>query len=404
MAIGKVSKDSINNLKPGARDAFLWDDKLKGFGAKISPAGRITYVAQYRIAGRGSPTRRVTVGAADKLTPAEARTEARAILSRAALKDDEAEKRSRLRKESTVGDVADQYLREYVPAHNKPSTQAEAARVVKVHIKPALGNLKLSALTRKKVREWHSALHKTPYEANRALAYLSRMMSLAVTEWEIAQMNPCLGLKRFPEQARDRFLTEEELLRLGQTLDACEADGTVPTNFAAVVRMLSLTGCRLSEMLNLTWPEVDADNAVIRLKDAKAGGRPVALGSTARAILKGRERGESWVFPAPSGEPMTRHSFHKLWKVLRARAGLHDVRAHDLRHTAATYAAQAGFNAFTVRDLLGHKTMAMAGRYVSRSTDPVQAAIDAVDSRVSRALAGLQGASNVVELLSTETD
>ena len=181
----------------------------------------------------------------------EARIEARKILGKASIKEDIAEARSALRKQITIAELADRYLDEHVAHQNKPSTQAEVRRIVENRIKPKLGKLKIHELTRARIKEWHHGMRETPYEANRALAYLSKMMSLAANDWDLLPANPCIGLKRFPESKRERFLSEEELSILGGALKQAERNGVVPKSFSSALRLLSITGCRMSKILNL---------------------------------------------------------------------------------------------------------------------------------------------------------
>lgn len=381
---------------PGKADQFLWDTELHGFGIKMTPKGKLIYLAQYRIGGKKSPTRRVTLGEHGKLTPAEARIEARKVLSKAALKEDVAETRAALRRQCTVGELADRYLAEYVALRNKPSTQIEIRRIVKLRIKPKLGKLKIQGLTRTRVNEWHRGMEETPYEANRALAYLSKMMSLAAGDWDLIPANPCQGLQRFTEKKRERFLTEGDLASLGEGLKVCEKAGTVTGAFAAALRLLALTGCRLSEVLTLRWEDIGASGDTFHLADAKAGARSVPLGAAAAKLIKLLPRKGDFIFPAVGvHRPMTRHAFHHFWARVREASGLKNVRPHDLRHTAGTYAAQAGFNAFSVRDFLGHKSLAMSGRYVERAADPMRATANSVGSRIANALDGSPSADVV---------
>ncbi len=141
------------------------------------------------------------------------------------------------------------------------------------------------------------------------------------------------------------------------------------------------------------WEHVDLDAGVLRLPDAKAGARPVPLGAPAIALLIAQPRsGELVVGGRTAGTRLTLAALEAAWKKVRTKAGLRNARLHDLRHTVGTFAGQAGLNAFTVRDILGHKTLAMTDRYVSRDTDPLRRAADAVAGRVATALAG--GASH----------
>ena len=165
----------------------------------------------------------------------------------------------------------------------------------------------------------------------------------------------------------------------------------MPKTFASALRLLSITGCRLSEILNLRWEDVNDDGSAICLVDAKTGPRVVPLAGVAQTILGRIERAGTYVFPAVGGDrPMTRKAFHRYWTRVKELSGLTGIRPHDLRHTAGTYAAQAGFNAFNVRDFLGHRSIAMSARYVERAADPIRATADAVGTRISNALEGEQ--------------
>jgi integrase len=236
----------------------------------------------------------------------------------------------------------------------------------------------------------------TPYEANRALAYLSKMLSLAATEWELRGDNPALGIKRFPERARERFYNDDELARIGTALAAVERDRTKPPGFVLLIRLLATTGMRLGEALALRWDDVDLVARAIRLADAKAGARIVHLGTSAVAFLDAvpdDERTGAVVQGHQPGKSLPFGTAQHAWARLRMRAGIPDGRLHDLRHTAGTFAALTGANAFAVRDLLGHRTLAMTGRYVERAADMVRTTADAVSARVAAAL----GRDNAVQ-------
>jgi integrase len=228
------------------------------------------------------------------------------------------------------------------------------------------------------------------------------MLSLAATDWELRENNPCIGVKRFPEHARERFFTDDELAKIGATLSAAEAEGSEVPGFILLVRLLATTGMRLGEALALTWPNVDLSGRTIRLPAAKTkgGARTVHLGAASVATLDAIEERDGYVIRGfdPS-KPLPVSTAEKAWQRLREHAGIPDGRLHDLRHTVGTFAALAGANAFAVRDLLGHRTLAMTGRYVERAADMVRATADAVSGRVAAALnSGKATPAEVVEL------
>jgi hypothetical protein len=269
MAQGKISKRSVDALKPGERDSYLWDSELAGFGLKVTPAGRKVYLVQYRLGGRKGRTRRVTIGKHGTVTPDKAREAAKRLLGQVADGQDPAESKTQDRKAPTVADVADRYLKEHVAEHNKPSTAKRAQGLVEKRIKPALGAVKVTRLTRPQVKAWHQTLRKTPYEANWALACLSKIMSLASNDWGLRPDNPCIGLKRFTEHKRERFFSDEELGRIGETLTEAERTRSELPGVLHAIRLLALTGMRLSEVLGLRWSDVDLGNGAIRLPDAR---------------------------------------------------------------------------------------------------------------------------------------
>jgi integrase len=386
--MGKITKRSVDALKlsPG-RHTFLWDDELRGFGVRCLPSGLKVYVLKYRT--QGGRQRWLTLGQHGALTAEKARIKAgqeKAAISGGA---DPSAARQKKRREDTLTALANRYLAEHVAAHNKPSTAAEVKRIVENRIKPGLGNIKITELTRSDIKEWHQKMSGTPYEGNRALAYLSKLLSLAAKEWELRMDNPAIGVKRFPERARERFFSDSELTQIGGALAIVEREDAEPPGFILLVRLLATTGMRLGEALGLQWANVDLSGRAIRLSDAKAGARTVHLGAAAVAILDAvleSERAGYVVHGADADKPLPFSTAQHAWDRLRNRAGIPDGRLHDLRHTAGTFAALAGANAFAVRDLLGHRTLAMTGRYVERAADMVRATADAVSSRVAAAL------------------
>lgn len=206
------------------------------------------------------------------------------------------------------------------------------------------------------------------------------------------------GVKRFPEANRERFFSDEELRRIGQTLDEADRIISELPGCTTAIRLLALTGMRMGEVLGLRWSDVDLPNRAIRLRDAKTGPRTVPLGAPAFDLLGTLDQsGDYVVCGLGPSEPLAAYVLEKAWARLRIKAGVPDGRLHDFRHTAGTFAAQAGFNAFQIRDLLGHKTLAMTGRYVERAT------ADHFAGRVAMALNAKPASGNVVKFPAPRT-
>ena len=264
--------------------------------------------------------------------------------------------------------------------------------MIEMHIKPAIGTLKAEAVTRGDVIRIHRSMANTPRRANHVLAVLSKMFNLAEL-WGIRNemSNPCRLVKRYPENARERFLSVKELGRLGAVLDKADREASRLPGALNAIRLLALTGCRLGEILSLQWENVDIESGNLMLQDAKAGARAHSIGSQAIALLDSMRRtaNSQWVIEGNVPDmPVSTGTLENTWRALRVEAELKDVRLHDLRHTVGTYASQTGANAFLIRDKLGHKTLAMTGRYVSRDAGPLRVLSDQIEDRVAAAMRG----------------
>jgi integrase len=397
----KLDTQSVKAFEaPATGNRIVYDSEVKGFGCRITAAGAKSFILNYRAGGR---ERRYTIGSFPDWSVVAARNEASQLKREIDRGRDPMAEREHDRQAPAMTDLCARYLAEHVDIHNKPRTRVENRRMVEQIIKPRLGRLKVEAVDREDVMRLHREMGRTPRQANHVLSLLSKMMNLAEV-WRMRPdgTNPCRHVQRYAETKRERFLSAAELERVGAALRAAEAEGAIRPEVAACIRFLALTGCRLSEAVSLTWDVIDSKASVWRLAEAKAGARIVPLGAPALALLASLGRSDGQVFASADGKPVTDNVIERAWigekaqpkhrKVarpgIRDRAGIPDVRVHDLRHTMGTYAGGAGLNAFMVRDLLGHKTMSMAGRYVSRNADPLRAAADAVSGQIAAAMEG----------------
>ena len=238
-------------------------------------------------------------------------------------------------------------------------------------IDPAIGEMRISEVERKDIAKLHFDMRDKPYQANRTLGVLSKMFSLAEV-WGLRPdgSNPCRHVKRYKENKRERFLSPEETERLCEVL--AEAEDEMPSAVAAF-RLLLLTGCRLSEVQFLRWEYVKDD--CIELPDAKTGSWVVPLGPEACAVLAAlpREEDNPWVITGGlPGSHIT--DLQKPWRRIRARAGLEDVRIHDLRHRYASRALALGESLTMIGKLLGHTQVQTTARYAHLARDSIQTA------------------------------
>jgi len=397
-----LTKRYVESLAAGSKNAVYFDDKLSGFGVRVMRTGRRFYFVQYRNShGR---TRWFTIGEHGKITVDDARIKARRIWQAVLDGADPAGERAAFRVAPTVNDLFDRYISEHVNEKNRPRTQVAFKGIVDRDLRPALGRLKVAAVTRQDIDRMHSARSGTPRQANLILAVCSKAFSLA-ERWGMRPdgSNPCSKIERYRENHRERFLSADELQRLGATLRDAVTVGLRSNESgrralykhttAAAIELLLFTGCRLSEVLTLRWEQVDFDAGMIKLLETKSG-RPqvVVLNAAARQVLRSlsTQDGSPWVLPSTSkaGDHISKAGLSAAWARVREAAGIPDVRLHDLRHTVGTYAGQSGANAFLVRDLLRHKSLAMTARYVNRADDPVRTLSDQVGARIAASLSG----------------
>ena len=173
-------------------------------------------------------------------------------------------------------DLGKRFLKDYVPDHCKPSTAEEYRRSVKIFIDPRIGNLRVPDVQRSHIAALHHDLRETPYQANRTLGVLSKIFNHAEL-WELRPdgSNPCRHVKQFKEEKRERFLSDGEYHRLGAALGEIKAEGSETPAAITAIRLLMLTGCRLSEIRKLRWEHVDLAAAELRLRPPRQRSRHV---------------------------------------------------------------------------------------------------------------------------------
>jgi hypothetical protein len=210
----KLTKRFVDSVKPADKDVVIFDDEIAGFGLRVQPSGVRSYVVQYRnTQGR---SRRLTIGKHGKVTADGARKAALRIFDAVRSgKDPVAERRAHI-DAPTVNDLLDRYIAEHVEKRNRPRTRDEVKRLVERHIRPRLGRHKVAAVTRQDMAKLHHELSATPRQANYVLAVCSKAFNLAEL-WAMRPegANPCTRIERYAEKARERFLSDGELARLG---------------------------------------------------------------------------------------------------------------------------------------------------------------------------------------------
>ena len=411
MPNGRISKRSVDALScpPGKDREVLWDDDLAGFGVVAFPSGTKSYVVQYR---RNGTSRRANLGKHGRLTPDEARSEAKKLLGAVETGLDPIADKKAARGLITLTEAAKLYLESHVAPKKKVRTAAEYRRLLEQHLIPKLGGRKLVDIKRPSVVALHLEISKEkPVTANRAMAVLSALWGWAAKQELVsAAENPARGLEKNREQGRERFLTQEEFERLGATIYEAETVGLLmdidtenrkskhapklgtrrqPLDpfAAAAIRLLILTGARLREILHLTWSDVDLGRSILFLPDSKTGKKVVYLSAQAVEIIKSMPRlaGTDYVIAGgKAGCP--RADLKRPWTAIRKAANLHDVRIHDWRHSFASIGVGDGMGLPLIGKLLGHKSQATTARYAHLDANPLKRAADEIGNRIAAAM------------------
>ena len=375
-----LSRRTVDSLSVGKKDAVFWDRDLPGFGVRVYPSGRKVYVAQSR---GPAGLRRVSLGRHGELSAERARKRALAAIDR--IRSGESTAPTTLGGALTVADLAKRYLDAHVAVNCNAHTRGIYRGSLENHILPALGSMRIEAVGPSEAGLLHYELRATPRAANRALMVLSKMFSLAEA-WGLVPPggNPCRFVLKYREGRRERFLAPEEYRRVGRELRVLAAEGPGPERAAAALRLLLLTGCRVGEVLTLKWDDVDLESGELRLRDAKTGARMVPLSPRAAAVLSQMVRvpHSPWVF---AGRTPDRHlsQLTTYWHRVRRRAGVEDVRIHDLRHSFASRALAIGESLALIGRLLGHSDIGSTARYAHLARDAERVAVARVGSSIA---------------------
>ncbi|MET3646134.1 tyrosine-type recombinase/integrase [Phyllobacterium ifriqiyense] len=434
--MGKITKKVVEALVPRERPYLEWDagdGAVKGFGVNVHPSGRKVFVAQFRIgSGRAAKEKRVSVGAFGTWTVEQARDRARDLIREGQdgidrqaaqkatkdAKDREEAISEKIRLDARnlrFNRLAVRYMRDHVRLKRKANTVALYRHLLAAHILPKIGRRDARDIKRTDLITFHNNLRETPIIANRSLALIAGIYSWAEKAEIIAEgtRNPATKIEKFKETAKDRFLSVDELRRLGEAIRQAETVGIpwepnpngkvkhapkeenrrtfIEPGAAAALRLLIFTGARLREILHLRWSHVDLERGLLRLADSKTGAKTVILNAPARAVLATVDRSGEFVIKGESrdGEEQPRHDLKRPWALVIKVAGLDGVRIHDLRHSFASIGVGDGMGLPIVGKLLGHAQSRTTARYAHLDDDPLRKASDAIATKVAQAMGEL---------------
>ena len=375
----KLSKALITDLEATEKDVYVWDTGLSGFGIRVKPSGVKSYILQYR--NKYGRVKRITIGRVGVITLDQARREATKMRGSVSLGDDPAQQRFDDRAVESVRDLAELYMQDHCAGRCKESTIKAHQWLLDKFILPRFGARKITELNAQDIGRFHQSLRETPYNANRCLGLLKAMFSKAA---QPTNTGPAAPIKPFRERKRSRFLTPEEFEKLFAAIDKLEQLQMINIYQAAAIRLLALTGCRLGEILELTWDEVDFRHRRLVLQKHKTdskGVKGVPLNDDTMAILERIPRKNDTPYVIAGNKPCSHIvNLRKPWLRVLDAAKIKNVRLHDLRHSFASAAASAGIPIQMVGALLGHASPQSTARYAHLYDDSLREASHTVSS------------------------
>lgn len=400
----KITKKIVEDMPPGKS---INDADVRGFGVRRQVRDRVFFAA-YRIAGR---ERQMAIGTFRAPWSVEtARRRAMEILGDVSRGIDP-QARPLMPKSVTIAELSDRYLCDHARPYKKKSSAEIDERIIRNHLMPLIGHRAVDTLTQSDVERLHrdirdgktapqnprevqlrqrggAAASGGPSAANRAVALLSSMLGKA-EQWDLRPRNssPCRYVRRFRETVRNRFLNTEEFQRIEAALSRRESQDS--PHALAAIRLLILTGGRLSEILTLKWEHVDFENQMLRLPDSKTGPKVVRLSGPALQILRALPRHfKNPYVVVGKAEGQHLKNLGSLWDRIRVEAELPDVRIHDFRHAFASAAIAAGVPLKVVGNLLGHKRGQTTARYIHLDARDIVGHDETISAAILKKMAG----------------
>jgi integrase len=396
----RITQTFATRVKPpDTGNRIHYDSEIAGFGLRVTEKGAKSFILNYVIHGR---ERRYTVGSLGEYTAETAR--AKAVDLRQKIRDgvdpfDVLEQRKQESIEAharvrTLKQLSDAYLEKYAEPNKRPGTVYDDRSLLNGVILPCLGDLPIGGIKRADIADMHASLKDTPYRANRATALLHHMFTWAMAddsgEWAVDK-NPVSGVRKYHEEKRDRWLSEDELIRLADALERyprqCGQGAlsekqrewlqTEARRAMDALRLIMVTGCRKGEALTAKWADFDLVRGVWtkpshRTKEKKT--EHVALNAQALSLLERMDRTGEYVFPgrmfASEGCKGNLQDVKAAWGKVCKLAKLEGIRVHDLRHSFASHLVSSGVSLPVIGKLLGHTQSSTTMRYAHLADNP----------------------------------
>jgi integrase len=361
---------------PATGNKITYDDDVKGFGIRITAGGNRSFILNYRRKDDGRE-RRATIGAFPTWEVAAARAEAKRLRRDIDGGADPVGQLKEARSAPTVADLCNRFIAEHLP-RKRVWTRQSYTQTIMADILPMLGSMKVSAITFADVDRLHRKIsERAPIKANRTVAILSKMFSLAI-KWEMRGDNPAKGIERNGENKRKRYLAGDEPQRLATALDKYDNQ-----EVADAIRLILLTGARKAEVLGAKWNQFNLNSGVWTKPGATTKQKTdhvVPLSAPARELLdnlrKSKHGNSEYLFPSTRAEDGRQHDITGAWRTICKAASITGLRVHDLRHNYASVLASSGHSLPVIGALLGHTQVATTQRYAHLFDDVLKAAAE----------------------------
>ncbi len=382
----KLTKRSVDAIEPLlGKEMFIWDTETRGFGLRMKPSGTKTFIIQYR--NERGKTRRYAIGQHGRMTVEQARKQAKIKLAETEIGQDPSAIRKEITQIRSVEEMCRTYFEEASAGRvlrrgqpKKASTLATDKGRIERHIVPMLGQKAIDELTRHEVETFmfdirdgktakdvrtgprgRARVRGGPGTAAKAVSLLSAIFNYAISKsW--VENNPCQGIEKPADKRRDRFLSKQEYIKLGDAIVEAEKTGSNKTALRAVTALM-LTGCRKNEILNLRYKDIDIEGRCLRLPDSKTGKQIRPCGTKVLEYLtENQGHPDAYVFAAYRGEGHLINVAKPIARLCEI-AEIEGVTAHVFRHSFATVAHELNYSELTIAGLLGHSLGSVTARY-----------------------------------------
>lgn len=400
----RFTKREIEAIKVTEKRQTFFDNGMPGLALRVTPTGHKSFYYTYRLGkGRGFDKKWIHLGSFPVMTVDQAREKAKLMAASLQFGQDPAKQLQEDKEALGMKEALEKFKDDHV-AKLKPQTQQSYERLIEKHILPFFGKMRAKDVTYADVANFHSCLKKTPYQANRAYAVLSKFFNWCeLCRYRKRNTNPCEGITKYKEQKRQHFMGAEELGILGETLSRMEKTwyerqktkgkrtsplvDTITPQSAAVIRLLMFTGARVGEILFLEWANINLKHGIAKLPDSKTGFKVLQLTAPAVAVLKGIPQTDKWVFPAES-ECGHMVNIKDAWGDVLKQANMSGWRLHDLRHAFASAMVNGGASLPIVGKILGHSNASTTQRYAHLEENPARKAAEMAASIIAHAIEG----------------